>query len=447
MQPVRQDISRHAVHHGSEGWTTLRSTKAPTPYVSHASAFTEACTAGSECCLRHPRAQSCRRAMHLAVAPAVDRSNKAAGGAPPTTLYSPTGLVLRDDLYLEEQHSKLRPSNLSVSAAPAVVRAYEACEPDSRAFLRHERNATEVSRRALAAEPLPIVAIIFFGTHTERLPAMRTAYAPYFRSLVFMTLTARAGPRAAADARIGGHHHHYHCRAGLKATYACVAHVADTHGAATGIRGVLYFHFDLWLRPWSLLQVASWPSEPLDSLWALPPGRIMIKASGPTRLLPFECFNASRPQEYERLFRTAQARGDGVPAWTWARDLPPARAALRRACTPAGGGAPTCDPTRVCVGWADLYYIPRHAFAPFGELARSFARGPANAELAVPTMVRILGERSAPSAAPPVLRAPCWGFCCSSTPCPELLARHVCGHRMRLDVPRMRQTFERLWKV
>ena len=112
----------------------------------------------------------------------------------------------------------------------------------------------------------------------------------------------------------------------------------------------------------------------------------------------------------------------------------------------------------MCLGWADLYYVPRRLYAPFESLARAFASanathagGAANAEIAVPTMLHLLAEwRGAEAAAPPpppLHRVPCWGYCCAATSCPELLARHACGHRMRLEQPSVRSALEQLWSA
>ena len=122
-----------------------------------------------------------------------------------------------------------------MKAAPPVVRSYDACESGHASRLRHARNETSAARQLLVASPLPILAIVFFGTHTERMPLVHSAYAPYFASLVFMTLNAHQerGGRARGGTRRVTHHH---CRAGLKATYACVAEVARTHGARPAAR-------------------------------------------------------------------------------------------------------------------------------------------------------------------------------------------------------------------
>jgi hypothetical protein len=265
--------------------------------------------------------------------------------------------------------------------------------------------------------------------------------------------------------------HAHHCRLGLKETYACVAEVAARmHASDRPQRGVLYFHFDLWLQPWRILTVGDPPSvstpavetsslppsanRRLSMLWALPRERILLKKGGPTQLLPLHCFNASYPPSFKLAY----------PHWTWDRDLPPAHAGLHRAC--AHG---SCDPDRLCIGWADLYYIPSQLTRRFSALSRAFVASMANAELAVPTMIDMLtselaleAPQAAASRAPPgeplhrgrarhaaasVFRPACWGFCCAQTTCPELLARYPCGHRMQLSEPAIREAFQSLMQV
>jgi hypothetical protein len=410
------------------------------------------------------------------------------------------------------------------------VRAYEACDgATALSQIRTVSNATLSARAQLAAAPLPIVAVIFFGTHYERLPLLRL-YEPYFAQTVYMSpraeihsaLRRTGGERSVAAPAAGSTSStsspswdpwaralSYQCIHGLKTTYVCVADIGQRvqrvlgslfqdqarvpqagrsragsfEGSLLG-GGVLYFHFDLWVQPWRMLahdsasvlttarqwrmlahDSASVRASRLASLWALPPGRIHLKQAGLTHLMPLECFNASARATYARRH----------PQWTWARDVPNALNGLQRAC---GGGA--CDPNRLCLGWADLYYVPSRHMLRFGQLANAFAHTAANAELAVPTIIDILRTRSAaadapktaseadnflpntapdaqvtPNMAPDAIpaspeamyRPACWGFCCALTTCPELLARHACGHRMQLSEGAVRDAFAELMRV
>ena len=474
---------------GSEGWTTLDAS--PRGRTHDACASDDA-----QCCVRHPRACSRRRDGSK------QREEKKRSRS------DSKRMILRDDLFLDDMrdaHSEQVHGGVRSYApsAPRVVRAHRDCESHPGLVanaVQQERNASRAARRVLAASPLPVVAVLFFGTHYERLPLLQAVYERYFQRIVFMSPKAEiagalqrssssqsssAGPRASA--------HPHHCRHGLKLTYACVAQIAQTHGLSSPhLRGLLFFHFDLWIQPWRLFDdaaaVDSASSSPslLSRIWALPHGRIMLKASGPTRLLPLECFNVSTPSQYRMPY----------PAWTWDRDLPPAYAGLRKACGAKAGGraertgglrsytggrlahgavgglrtvgattgeqntSPCAQPDRLCIGWADLYYVPRRHFVGFAQLASQFASTGSNAELAVPTMLQMLSEtpssdaegatvraKAKPSAAETVHRPPCWGYCCSSTGCPELLARYPCGHRMQLAEMRVRTALQDLLRA
>jgi hypothetical protein len=468
-------ISRSSISQRSEGWTVYGGTASSSS--SSSSSATGTCNnRPPSCCTRHPRAEGC------------SRHRRAVSGAP--ARFSGT-LTLRDDLFLIESASGHGPHH-----PPAVVRAYEACDgATALAQIRTVSNATLSARARLAAAPLPIVAVIFFGTHYERLPLLRL-YEPYFAQTVYMSpraeihsaLRRTGGERSVAAPAAGSTSTpswdpwaraiSYQCVHGLKATYVCVADIGQRvlgalfqkqarepqagRSRAGGLEGsllgggVLYFHFDLWVQPWRMLahDSASVRASRLASLWALPPGRIHLKQAGPTHLMPLECFNASASATYARRH----------PQWTWARDVPNALNGLQRAC---GGGA--CDPNRLCVGWADLYYVPARHMLRFGQLANAFAHTAANAELAVPTIIDILRTRSAaanapktasdaqvtPNMAPDAIpaspeamyRPACWGFCCALTTCPELLARHACGHRMQLSEGAVRDAFAELMRA
>lgn len=305
--------------------------------------------------------------------------------------------MLRDDLFLETR-----------GAASAVVRSYEACEHEAQLQFRLKvaMNATLAARRIAVAAPLPILAVIYFGTHHERLHAVR-AYERYFRRLVYMSPN-REIVRAVSELRgrggfSGASVHAHHCARWIKATYMCLASVAPA--LMDGLRGALYMHFDLWLQPWSLRAL------PLDAVWSLPRHRIMRKQGGPSHLLPLHCFDASEPAAYT-------LNGSAPTAWSWARDLPAAREAARASCArrsgggDGGGGGGSCLPERVCIGWVDMYYIPARMLPAFGALASVYAshgRQGVNHELAVPTIL----EQLAPSGSAARRTLDSWGYCFS----------------------------------
>ena len=130
------------------------------------------------------------------------------------------------------------------------MRSYEACEADGqlRDRVGAVRNATRAARRAAVAAPLPVLAVVYFGTHFERVHALR-AYVHYFQRLVYMS-PSKEIVRAVRELRGPASVHAHHCAntaaRWVKATYLCVATVAATH--LRGLRGALYLHFDLWLQ-------------------------------------------------------------------------------------------------------------------------------------------------------------------------------------------------------
>ena len=271
---------------------------------------------------------------------------------------------------------------------------------------------------------------------------IRDAYAPYFASLVLMSPSPAIRQQ---PTRRGVHHRH--CRFGIKGTYACAAEGAATHGSAVGMRGLLYFHFDMWVQPWRLPPRRS---RRCSMRWALPAGRLMAKTGAPTRLVPLECFDVRDPATYSGRYRVPVAPGSAEhrPAWTWDRDLPPAQAGLARACA---GGRCSVDrmhgmgrPSTTCHGGCTRRSRLSHARLPTRTPPTPAARR--TPTLAVPTILRILSEWPAAEHAPPMQRVPCWGYCCAATSCPELVARHACGHRMRLENGDLRAAFESLWR-
>ena len=76
------------------------------------------------------------------------------------------------------------------------------------------------------------------------------------------------------------------------------------------------------------------------------------------------------------------------------------RAGAQRAGPSPRAPSPFCRASeRVCIGWADAYYVPSRLLPAFARLATAFAGGggsggPANAELALPTMLQMLARHS-----------------------------------------------------
>ena len=229
LMPTTTTVALSQLVHQREGWTVLRSCSdapgcASPPAGSPVSAGV---------CRRHPKAAGCAKGS-------ASRGERL--GALQTRRVS-----LRDDLFLD---------SVPRGAAEPVVRSYDACDAESsaNAQLAQARNASHAARAALKSAPLPIVAVVFFGTHLERLPLLRAAYEPYFQTTVYMSpkedigraLRASDGAASSSSSSSPRRAHAHHCRHGLKATYACVAEVARVHAAeGSNAAGVLYLHLSL----------------------------------------------------------------------------------------------------------------------------------------------------------------------------------------------------------
>ncbi|KAF6828901.1 cmp-sialic acid transporter [Colletotrichum plurivorum] len=92
-----------------------------------------------------------------------------------------------------------------------------------------------------------------------------------------------------------------------------------------------------------------------------------------------------------------------------------------------------------CVGWSDIYYIPRRFFADYIFLAEVFAGFGVFHEVAIPTIVHIIDESRRRNPYRSVIDhiSDCWGHCCSSNPKVRDVLGARCGHRLNYleDVP------------
>ena len=169
-----------AIVQREEGWTAYTSCSASSgrPCRRAATATSPTAAPGSSCggralcCKRHPRTADCSH-QGRPLAPLLSSKSGFGGGR-----LNPT--ILRDDLFL------LAPNARASSRDSPVVRSYEACDRDAAFQVEAAANRTRAARAELAATPVPIVAVIFFGAHHDRLPLLRV-YERYFAAVVYMS--------------------------------------------------------------------------------------------------------------------------------------------------------------------------------------------------------------------------------------------------------------------
>ncbi|KAL0939567.1 UDP-galactose transporter [Colletotrichum truncatum] len=85
-----------------------------------------------------------------------------------------------------------------------------------------------------------------------------------------------------------------------------------------------------------------------------------------------------------------------------------------------------------CVGWSDIYYIPRRFFADYIFLSEVFAGFGVFHEVAIPTMIHIIDESRRRNPYRSIIDhiSDCWGHCCSSNPKVRDVLGARCGHRL-----------------
>ncbi|KAL2876535.1 hypothetical protein SGCOL_008110 [Colletotrichum sp. CLE4] len=85
-----------------------------------------------------------------------------------------------------------------------------------------------------------------------------------------------------------------------------------------------------------------------------------------------------------------------------------------------------------CVGWSDIYYIPRRFFADYIFLSEIFAGFGVFHEVAIPTIVRIIDQSRRRNPYRSIIDhiSDCWGHCCSSNPKIRDVLGARCGHRL-----------------
>ena len=180
---------------------------------------------------------------------------------------------------------------------------------------------------------------------------------------------------------------------------------APTNDSASQIDGIFFFHFDIWLDPMAFAQ------EDFKNIW-IPD---MEPPKGPKYLCMTE--------------KTKDVMGD----WYWFdRGAQHPAIDSAREIQDRFGRDFHSKADEFCVGWADLYYIPRRFFADWIVLSTIYASHDVFHEIAVASMVHIIdmSRRSHPTL-PVITRfGDCWGGCCSGYPKgPEILWKR-CGHHL-----------------
>lgn len=172
------------------------------------------------------------------------------------------------------------------------------------------------------------------------------------------------------------------------------------------ITGLFYFHFDSWIDP------LAWSNMNLENFYF---PFLTDKTKGPFTI----CMNDTAKQDW----------------WGWEKDIhKKAMEAASAAMSSALTLNYTIDDHEWCLGWSDIYYIPRRFFGDFIRLSKVFSNPQFDVfhEVAIPTIVHIIDNslRENPHTSFVNHISDCWGDCCSANPSVDDVLRYPCGHRL-----------------
>jgi hypothetical protein len=85
-----------------------------------------------------------------------------------------------------------------------------------------------------------------------------------------------------------------------------------------------------------------------------------------------------------------------------------------------------------CIGWSDIYYIPRHLFADYIYLSAFYGAENAFHELVIPTIMHIIDQTRRERDFSSVINflGHCYGGCCAEGADMNQLMSHRCGHKL-----------------
>ncbi|KXH49157.1 hypothetical protein CNYM01_06939 [Colletotrichum nymphaeae SA-01] len=175
------------------------------------------------------------------------------------------------------------------------------------------------------------------------------------------------------------------------------------------IEGLMYFHFDSWIDP------MAWVDENRESIW------------------------------FPTSHNTRQFEGDGprymcmtdwqkFPQWWgWYHKWNEKAVTVNGEIIRMNRGY-TIEEKEFCVGWSDIFYIPRRFFADFIFLSSVYGCADLFHEVAIPTMLNIIdrSRRSEKAKFQSVIDriGDCWGGCCDDSATAHDVKWTRCGHRL-----------------
>ncbi|KHO00247.1 Nucleotide-sugar transporter [Metarhizium album ARSEF 1941] len=299
----------------------------------------------------------------------------------------------------EAQPERLACKHLPAPPLDAAASAAMSRSGLSASHIVGEKNGQSAAVRSPFEKTLGFV--LWNEARPERIPHVMK-YQPFFHSL-HISMPNQTAPRQ-------GLNHESLGQDAATITFTIYRQVALTMqvilDSQPDVSGLFYFHFDSWIDP------LAWSDINLEQLH--------FPAFTDKTKRPFTvCMKDTAKQEW----------------WGWEKGIhKKALEAVSAAKSSVLTRNYTINDGEWCLGWSDIYYIPRRFFADFIRLARVFSdpRFDVFHEVAIPTIVHIIDNSRRESPDRPVVDgiSDCWGDCCSSNPSVGDVLGHRCGHRL-----------------
>ncbi|KAL3426432.1 UDP-galactose transporter [Phlyctema vagabunda] len=242
------------------------------------------------------------------------------------------------------------------------------------------------------------------SNHPERMPLLRQ-YAPFFHDVHFSMPGYVEGQPEFHNLTHDSYQVSEYIYMQLAKTMQLILDAPKGDPTAE-IDGLLYFHFDAWFDP------LAWAGSNMHNIWFPDTVDLAPPNGGGPR---FECMTDTKKYNW----------------WGWNEKFHHASMAAS-AVVDHFDMDYTVNPEEWCVGWTDIYYVPRRFFADYIFLSSVFGGFSVFHEVAVPTMLHIIDEsrRRHPSRGVLDRFGDCWGSCCASNPDQHDILWNRCGHRL-----------------
>ncbi|KAK1959749.1 hypothetical protein LY78DRAFT_685694 [Colletotrichum sublineola] len=177
------------------------------------------------------------------------------------------------------------------------------------------------------------------------------------------------------------------------------------------IEGLMYFHFDSWIDP------MAWMDTNRESIW--------FPTTHNTRQINGDA--------YGPRYMCMTDPAINADWWRWSLRLNEGVVAANGEVLRMNRGY-VVEEKEFCVGWSDIFYIPRRFFGDFIFLSHVFGCADLFHETAIPSMLNIIdrSRRSEAARYQPVIEriGDCWGGCCDNSATAHDVKWTRCGHRL-----------------